>query len=204
MSLFSYISFPREVDKRCLINTIDDSKSISIDKISDIEFIKSAPEDMIYPYDTRIYLKDSTAIQTLSSGISINSTNIIIPDNIFKNKFVYDFFASLKLFKQNPYVKSYVNMSKEERNTWYLLEKDMKDRTVYHKKQLYDILKLNLKLNEFSEIYSITVTVNQNDGQDIYDFGLPTEVRKIDLENVLTSKLLDCDSNLKIIIYRTK
>ena len=164
MSLFSYISFPREVDRSCLINT----------DLTDFYY----------------------------SGISISNTDIIIPDNIFKNKFVYDILVSLKLFKQNAYFKSYDNMSQEARDNWYPIEKEILNRTIYHRKQLYDIIMLNLEPNEFVEIYSIAV--KQIKGKDIFDFGVPTEVRKINAEKILTSKLLDCDSNLKIIIHRTK
>jgi hypothetical protein len=168
----------------------------------DTEFIERISKNIILPNDTQIYLKDNTELINLSSGISINSTNRIISDNIFTNKFVYDFLASLRLYKQNAYFKSYNNMNKEEKNNWYYTKKDMINRTIYHRKQLYDIVRLNIKFNEFVEIYSIYV--HQIDGQDIFDFGLPTEVRKINVEKILTSKLLDCDSNLKIIIYRTE
>ena len=229
MSLFSYISFPREFDRSYLINNFDSSKSFLLGEVRGTELekkyldmaVKNISEDTILPVpieqlpmlieetlkyepdDTWIYLGDNAQLTDLAFGISINRSGRTDFNNVFTNKFVYDFLASLGLDKRNTYLESRINnMSEEERNDWYRIEKDMRNRTVHHRKQLYDIVKLNIKPGEFLEIYSIYV--NQIDGKDVFDFGVPAEVRRINAEEILTSELLDCERNLKIVIDRTK
>ena len=228
MSLFSYISFPREIDRSCLISHFDNSKSFLLNEIRGTELEKQylsilvknittniippVPIEQLYslleenikhqPDDTWIYLGDSIESTDLYSGISINSTSQIMPDNIFTNRFIYDLLASFKIDKQNVYFESCNNINEEDKNNWYYTEKTMIDRAIYHRKQLYDIVKSNIKFNEFVEIYSIYV--HQINGEDIFNFDLPTEIRQINVEEILTSKLLDFDSNLKTIIYRNK
>jgi len=166
MSLFSYISFPREVDKNYL------TKLYSRDKSE---------------------LTEPIPIRLINDMCNVAVTNIY---NVFFNKFIYEFLASLNLYQSNIYI----DMNEQEKNEWYRVERDMKNRTVYHRKQLYDIIKLNIKTNEFVEIHSIFVY--QIKGKDIFDFKPPKEIRKISIEEILTSELLECDRDLKIIIYR--
>lgn len=67
------------------------------------------------------------------------------------------------------------------------------------RKQLYDLVKFNTKLNEIVEIYSDWV-----DNRNIFHFGPPIETRGINLEQVLTSELLDARGKIKIEICHTK
>jgi hypothetical protein len=207
MSLFSYIAFPRPVDKSCLKSAFDKSKAFTVGEIRGTDLEKQIPggiSDQL-PDNVNVYLGDMSDFW----GMNIFDKRDESFQNTFKNEFIYCLEADFNFGSQDEFIRQsmeiYRNSAKEERGGQTEAEfmefarqiaDDKKARAALCRQQLYDIFQLNVKPNESIEIYS--VWLGENSGA----FAPPTEIRVIDITQVLSSDLLDLQEYVKLEISR--
>ena len=208
MSAFSYISFPREVDKSCLISRVDESKCFLLGEIRGTEIEKQyldvlrerTSKDIqvtletisILPDNMIVYLGDESDFH----GISISAGHSATFNDVFTNQFIYAFMA---IFKNNNDNNNYIDTDSD---SWRRIQKDWNDNDKICRQQLYDIVQANIKPNEIVEIYTDWV-----DNRNIYNFGPPAEVAMIDAEQILSLESLSKNnfcSGIKIEIRRNE
>jgi len=130
-------------------------------------------------------------------GIDIFDEHNAIFKNVFTNQHIYAFLGNFRL-------DSHINvdiypMDETIRDYARRIKTRHIDDAVICRRQLYDIVQLNIKPNEIVELYSALV-----DNRNSFEFGPPEEERRIDAEQIMRSNLLDVQENVKIEIYRTK
>lgn len=206
MSLFSYISFPRPVDKSCLTSKFDKSKAFKVGEIRGTELEKQIKGGLsrLLSDNVTVYLGNETDFW----GMNIFDKHIESFDAVFNNEFIYrleadfEFGDTEKLIKQC--MEIYHSSSEDEKGGQteaefmeeaVKLAYDKKHRAALCRQQLSDIVVLNAESGECIEIFSVWL------GNDIIDiFGPPAEVRRIRIEEVATSELLNLQENVKFEI----
>jgi len=176
MSSFSYISFPREVDISSLQSKVDESKMSTIGEIRGTEFDTGCIENL--PDHLNVYLGDFADFH----GIQIFDRGEAEFDNVFTNKYIYSFQAA---FKFND---------AEEDDIINKIFGNHNDNAALCRRQLYDIVKKNIRPNEVVEIFTGLV-----DGIK-FDFGPPKVKIIFDLEEVHTSEMLELEIDAVIEI----
>jgi len=141
-------------------------------------------------------------------GMSIFENDAGTFHSVFTNEFVYSIEASFVFCDPEEIIKDgmevYCNSSEEEKGGQtetefreYLrnLASEKNAHATLCRQQLRDIVQSNLIPGEAIEIYSAWV-----DKRNVFDFGPPTEVRVIDVEQISTSELLDLQESVKLIV----
>lgn len=205
MSLFSYISFPRQVDTSCLQSKFDKSKAFTVAEIRGTELDNGNLDD--FPDGALVYLGD---IFTDFQGMSIFDNQDASFTDVFTNKFIYSFQATFELLDAEKYIEECMrifhdddidngDMSEADHMSFvYGMIQNNKDDVAICRKQLYELIQVNTYPNEIIEIYSEFV--------DHINFNLGPAKEKIilDLSQVLTSELLQTEDKIKIEIYHTE
>ena len=217
MSAFSYISFPREVDKSCLISKFNESKHFLVGEIRGTEIEKQyldvlrerSPHMNVslesirqLPDNMSVYLGDESDFH----GITINDKYGATFNGVFTNQFIYSFTAGFKpnydRLSPRPNI-IHDGMSEADKAFLQQMKKNMSDNDTLCRQQLYEIVILNIKSNEIVEIYTDWV-----DNRNIFDFGPPEDVIMLDAEQILSSELLGTvmphNKGFKIEIHRPK
>ena len=165
------------------------------------------------PDDANVYLGDMSDFHELR--VYEKYTWISKYEKAFDNPFIYSMdagFMPLELAPLNVLdfnleatlddIEKYdgVRMSKEEyikqsEEYWKVMERQHIEHVARCRKQLYDLIKFNTEPGETVEIYSYWVS-----GPDAVKLRAPKEKRVLNLEDVLTSKLLDMRDRVKIEI----
>lgn len=201
MSMFSYISFPVKVDKNCLKSSFDKSKAFTVAELKKTALANQFEQNLKrLPDELNVYLGDFSDLQ----GISIFDTDGESFNNVFENKYVYCFEASFKTAKKHNsriYGRVYEQKEKQSQQDAFIAKifGNAQDHDMLCRKQLYDIIQLNLRIGEKIEIYSEHIS-----GMICsHDFG-PFE-QKIILESkqILISEQLRLEDKVKIEIVRT-
>lgn len=205
MSFFSYISFPRQVDTSCLTSGFDKSKAFTIAEIRGTDLDNGNLNN--FPDDAKVYMGD---VFTDSQGIQIFENVEASFTDVFKNRFIYSFLATLELLDAEKYIKdcrSYLlddnidgsSISEEEfiDFTTKMIEYN-KDSVALCRKQLYDIIRINTCPNEIVEIYT-----EYSSGFN-FNFGPVKDKNILNLQQILTSDLLRIEDKLKIEIHNEK
>jgi hypothetical protein len=211
MSIFSYISFPREVDLSGIQNKVDKTKVHFVKDIRGTELEKQwesqnggCVSDL--PDDAYVYLGDWDDFQ----GISLSERINIISNCVFVNQYVYhlgadfrfenveermktikeEFYRFNEIYPNEQSEKEFVNMIQEN-----IIK--MNENSALCRKQLYDTVQLNIEQDEVVEIFS--------EYADNEIGATPPEKERImDLEEILASKVLNnLEENVKIIIRRS-
>ena len=103
MSSFSYIAFPREVDKSCLHSKFDESKAFTIGEIRGTELEKQygySTEGL--PDNLRVYLGDWFDFH----GVKIFERGEVSFNDVFANPYIYGIQATFKLLDENETLSS--------------------------------------------------------------------------------------------------
>ena len=172
------------MDKSCLKSKYDKSKSFTIKEIRGTELEKQFKGDITnLPDDMSVYLGDWSDLH----GLTIHDKGIATFDDVFTNQFIYCFgspFAHpFKLFDEKNFIRS----------------KEYKDNATLCRQQLYDLVYFNTRPNEVVEIYAEWIKQ-----KNIYDFGPPEETIKLNINQILTSELLDTKEKIKIEIHNMR
>jgi len=184
MSYASYIAFPREADISCVESKYDESKKVTVGEIRGTKLEKEWEEKYGKgildndPNELSYYLGDMSDFYGITIARLYEDG---LFDNIFANPFVYDFSGAFQLPDD---ITKMIESSESN--------------AVVCRKQLYDIVILNLKSNEIIEIYTEWLDVNLDESAP------PEKVIEIDAKEILTSKLLDLTDKTKIVIRRTE
>ena len=206
MSLLSFIAFPREVDTSCIKSKIEKSKIVKVKHLKGTEWEK----DYIgLPDNIEVYIgseNESHELQVYEKHLTVSFKKV------FNNQYIYSINA---LFTKPEFVEptgsidkildeiekhDRVRMSEDE----YIKKsqkhyREIEQETIIHiahcRKQLYDLVKYNTNTGEIVEIFSGWVRTSNP-----VKLGPPKEIRIIEIEGVLTSKLLDIQDKLKIEI----
>ena len=216
MSLFSFIAFPREVDTSCLKSRIDDSKRV---KAKDLKGTKWENDYIGVPDDANIYLGDMSDFDELQIGEK--DSWISKYEKAFDNPFIYSMGAEFKEYiyetvggldkmltdsgmsieEFTAHIKELADMSVDEfvveikRLENARTEKSNIEYVTRCRKQLYDLVKFNTEPGETVEIYSYLVS-----SSCLVQLRAPKEIIRLNVEEVLTSKLLYLLDRLKIEI----
>jgi len=232
MSMFSFISFPRKVDKTCLKSIVDTSKLLTVKDLKGTEHESSY---LGLPEKQRVYLGDSRDFDELRvfekySGFTFEKE--------FENEFVYEMqgllgvyqpafdAATEKLGLSMEEIFFYASLGREDlfsdhanpkRNNkfpeWEGIKKTLEESLLWGSirctKQLHDVIWHNTVPGEFVEIYSgvdrskRVVFGKVVASKNAFTFGAPKEVVTLDAREVLTSPLLDVEDGLKVVIHNT-
>jgi len=128
-------------------------------------------------------------------------------DGIFTNPFVYNLEGRFDLLDDKELLRSYKEIYEQNETEWSEAEllhevravmKANNDNVILCRSQLYDIAKLNLEPNETIEIYTGWL------GNDDSEFNHLKSSVEIDVEDILTSKLLDLSNETKLVIKRSR
>ena len=206
MSLFTYISFPRQVDKSCLISKIDKSKIFTVFEIRGTELEKQLDYSLDgLPDELGVYLGDEDDFQ--GTEICDNEEASFI--NVFNNRFIYCLEAEFKLIDAEKHITDYMSFfseyiadngdASESEYMEYLhnsVKRD-KDNVALCRKQLKELVLLNIQPNEMVEMYSEWISEN------ISVMGPPQETVILETSEILTSDLLRNENKRKIEIQHT-
>lgn len=226
MSLYSFIAFPREVNTRCLKSRIDKSK---IFKVKDLKGTEWAVNYIGLPDDEIVYIGDLSDLDELQ--IYERSSTMLL-ENVFINQFIYSMNAIFKINKfdildlidinkraetagmnVDEYIKTFekdtgISIDEDIAQIKYYLKqsegyiKEVEQKNINYvarcRQQLYELVKFNTIPGEVVEIFSGLVC-----SPNPIKFDLPIEKRVINLEEVLTSELIDMQDKLKIEIRNT-
>ena len=207
MSLFSYIAFPRPVDTSCIESKFDESKSYTIGDIRGTELEEQWEKQFGgslegLPDNLSVYFGDWWSD---FHGISIHDKHEDF-NNIFTNRFIYGFEGEFQLLDEERVMEGYRERqgcfpeneeSAETLDHLNKMIKSNKENVAICKKQLYDVVMLNINPNESVEIYS-----DWADNRNIFDFDSPEKEIVIDAESVSSSELIDMQPGTKIVITR--
>ena len=212
LSLFSFIAFPREVDKSCLKSRVDESKKVRVEDLNETELERN---NIGIPDNVEVYLGDLDDFDELDV---YEKEPWFSFDEVFENQFVYSMnalfrFARLERIEMSieeelEHIEKYLGIHmakgellKEKAEAGEVRERSREKTTKYIgrcREQLNDLVKHNIGSGEIVEIYSGWAS----DYRSSYKLGPPKETRVLNVEEVLVSELLDLADELKIEITR--
>jgi hypothetical protein len=185
MSLFSYISFPREVDTSILSSKFDPQKAYRVGDIKGREKEFGISIDMSrLPDDLMTYTGPWSDFNGISISENLEGSTF---KGCFKNEYIYKFGGELS-YTGDPSLwddtsEFVVDMMK---NTLENIE--------ISRKQLHDLLVHNLSQGEFVEIYSEYVSHTD------FDLGPHENEEIFFVDEILTSEKLATIDKLRIEI----
>ncbi|MDR0569598.1 MAG: hypothetical protein LBG71_00020 [Clostridiales Family XIII bacterium] len=170
MSLFSYIAFPRPVDKSCLTSRFDKSKAFTVGELRGTDFERQINGGLNgLPDCVNVYLGDMSDFW----GMNILDKHTESFQNTFKNEFIYRLEADFGFGNPDEYFKEceeiYRRCGEDERGGQSEAEfMEFARKTFNHiqgnvalcRRQLYDIFQLNIiapptKHCGFADLFSV-------------------------------------------------
>jgi hypothetical protein len=221
VSKFSWIAFPRELDKDCLKRMTDKSKRIKAKDLKETESEGSQSTflDPIVGYSGDLYdLYDLYDVYITEIGFPLTFKKVFANQYIYSmdGQFgIYDLDAMLKkvgLEKDDLFyyaslsTDDFYRISNVDKKRLQRLRVDARRKLDGNgafwagarcSKQLYDLIKHNTSSGEIVEIYSCYVRGSEN------RFGPPKETEVFGIEGVLTSDSLRLEDRIKIEICNT-
>jgi len=191
---------------------------VDMSKMFQVKDLKGTEWEKDYvgtPNDAYVYLGDSSDFDELQIGDSDPRNTFV---EVFENQHVYSMTAQFNVYAPDAETNDMdikrtlkaileyggIRMTKDEYlkqrdESWIVAKKESEKHIARCRSQLYDLVKLNTSPGETVEIYSVWIN-----RPDIFEFGSPTETRVVDVEEVLTSSLLDEEGGLKTVIRNTE
>jgi len=196
MSLFSYISFPRAVDIRCLSLAFDKMRAFTVGEINGTEMEKLVCGSISdSPDNLSLNFSESTSnLLAAFQGVRIYENRNASLSNIFTNPFAYCLEATFDLIDIEEYFNEVTDVlcsGADNDVTSYTEGIDFAHKLVKHniedvalcRKQLAELIKHNTRTNEIVEIYAQWVSGFVED----YNFGPAERKVIITLEQVPNS-----------------